>query len=91
MKATLTLRLELSQEAANLLRRPIRGEGGFQNLLRTLQAKLTDDNVLTLTPTLAGRVARYVHSYGQGGFQGRLDPILTQLTELARALEPMAA
>ena len=91
MNATLTVRLELTHAAANKLRRPIRGEGGFQNLLRTLQSKLTDGDVLTLTPVLAGRIARYVHSYGQGGFQGRLDPVLTELTELAKALEPMAA
>jgi hypothetical protein len=44
-----------------------------------------------LTPELVEKIARYVQSYGQGGFQGRLDAVLTELTALARALEPMAA
>lgn len=91
MRATLTLRLELGVGAAARLRRPVRGQGGFQNLLRTLQAQLTENNVLTLTPTLAGRIARYVRNYGDGGFQGRLGPVLAELSQLAKALEPMAA
>jgi hypothetical protein len=36
-------------------------------------------------------LARYVQNYGQGGFQGRLDTVLVELTALAKALEPMAA
>jgi hypothetical protein len=67
MRATLTVRLELTEEAAHRLRRPAKNHGGFQSLLRTLQAKLTHNNVLTLTPTLAGNVAQYVHKYGPGG------------------------
>ena len=87
----LTIRVELTDEAARALRRPVRGQGGFQTLLRTLQSRLTEGNVLTLTPAVAGRIARYVHDYGQGGFQGRLGPVLDQLVLLARTLEPLAA
>jgi hypothetical protein len=50
-----------------------------------------DDRTLILTPDLLERIARYVKSYGRGGFQGRLDAVLKQLTKLARVLEPMAA
>jgi hypothetical protein len=48
-------------------------------------------NTLVLTPDLVAKIARYVQNYGQGGFQGRLDTVLTELTALAKALEPMAA
>jgi hypothetical protein len=91
MKSTLTIRLELSEQAARALRRSVSGQGGFQSLLRALQGQLTAGNVLTLTPILAGRIARYVRNYGQGGFQGRLGPVLKELAQLAKALEPMAA
>lgn len=91
MASSLTIHLVLSPATAAALRRPVNGTGGFQSLLRTLQAQLAPDNILTLTPDLAGRIAKYVHSYGGGGFQGRLDTVLEELTELARALRPMAA
>ena len=91
MRPTLTIRLELPESAIEALQRPVRGSGGFQTLLRQLQAELRDDHVLVLTPDLVSRIARYVHDYGRGGFQGRLDGVLIALTELAKALEPMAA
>ena len=71
--------------------RPVAGSGGFQSLLRTLQGGVSDEKILVLTPELVERIARYVQSYGGGGFQGRLDAVLAELTALARALEPMAA
>ena len=48
-------------------------------------------NTLVLTPTLAGRIACYVQNYGQGGFQGRLKPVLHELAEPAKILEPLVA
>lgn len=91
MVATITVRVELSPVALDALMRPVAGSGGFQSLLRTLQAGVMADQTLVLTPDLLERIARYVKSYGRGGFQGRLDTVLTQLTTLARVLEPMAA
>jgi len=91
MVATITVRVELSPDAVEALMRPVVGSGGFQSLLRTLQAGVMADQTLILTPDLLERIARYVKSYGRGGFQGRLDAVLTQLTRLARVLEPMAA
>jgi len=91
MKATLTIRVELTEETADRLRRPATSRGGFQNVLRKPQANLTDDNVLTLIPALAGTITTYVHKYGSGGFQGRFDLVLRELTELAKAIEPIAA
>lgn len=86
-----TIRIELGADALAALRKPIVGEGGFQSLLRTLQAQIADVNVLVLTPDLTERIARYVHDYGQGGFQGRLETVLEELRKLARALLPLAA
>lgn len=86
-----TIRIELGADALAALRKPIVGEGGFQSLLRTLQAQVADANVLVLTPDLTERIARYVHDYGQGGFQGRLESVLEELRKLARALLPLAA
>jgi hypothetical protein len=91
MKATLTVRLELGDEAILALKRPVNGSGGFQSLLRSLQKQTSGTNTLVLTPDLVAKIARYVQSYGRGGFQGRLDTVLTELTALAKALEPMAA
>ena len=91
MVTTITVRVELSPQALEALMRPAVGSGGFQSLLRTLQGGVTEERVLVLTPELVERIARYVQSYGGGGFQGRLDAVLAELTALARALEPMAA
>jgi hypothetical protein len=91
MVTTITVRVELSPEALDAPRRPVAGSGGFQSLLRTLQRGVSDEKVLVLTPELDERIARYVQSYGGGGFQGRLDAVLAELTALARTLEPMAA
>jgi hypothetical protein len=59
-------------------------------LLRQIQRQV-DGNVLVLTPTLIERMAQYVHAYGNGGFQGRLDAVLREIATLARVLEPIAA
>lgn len=86
-----TIRIELGPDALAALRKPIVGEGGFQSLLRTLQSQIADANVLVLTPDLTEQIARYVHDYGQGGFQGRLETVLEELRKLARALLPLAS
>lgn len=91
MATKVSIRIELSSAAIEALMRPVVGSGGFQSLLRTLQSNVGAGGVLALSPELVERIARYVQSYGQGGFQGRLDAVLTELTSLARALEPLAA
>jgi len=88
---TITIRVELGPEALNALMRPLAGQGGFQSLLRSLQQGVDPSGVLILTPDVVERIARYVHGYGRGGFQGRLDGLLIELTKLARALERIAA
>lgn len=61
----------LTQEEVELLMKPVRGKGGFQSLLRSLQREVRG-KVLMLKPLLAARVVRYRAKYGSGGFQGRL-------------------
>lgn len=90
MIAHLTIRVELGPEAIAALQRPVKGEGGFQHLLRKLQSQI-DGTELVLTAELVEKIARYVARYGSGGFQGRLDTVLVEMTQLARALQPMAA
>lgn len=91
MRSIVSIRIELTDDARTRLLRPVRGQGGFQSLLRELQSQVVGTNTLSLTPALVAKVARYVHQYGGGGFQGRLGPVLMELVTLARALEPMAA
>jgi hypothetical protein len=52
---------------------------------------MNGETTLILTADDVARIARYVQSYGGGGFQGRLETVLSELTKLRRALEPMAA
>lgn len=91
MTATVSIRVVLPQVAIAKLQRPVNGQGGFQSLLRVLQSRIQNDNELILTPAMAAKIARYVQRYGSGGFQGRLDDVLDVLTDLAKALRPMAA
>jgi hypothetical protein len=70
------------------LARPVVGQGGFQSLLRQLQALLSNGE-LTLTPELIAKMVRYVQEYGQGGFQGRLDTVLEELKKLGEVLGPL--
>jgi hypothetical protein len=87
---TLTIHFELRPESAAALRRPVNGTGGFQSLLRTLQSQLSPTNTLTLAPELAGRIDAYVHSYGDGGFHGRLNTALCERDRPSACLRPMA-
>jgi hypothetical protein len=87
---TLTIRLEFTADTLEKHARPVVGRGGFQSLLRQIQRQV-DGNVLVLTPILIDRIAQYVHAYGNGGFQGRIDSVLRELATLARLLEPIAA
>jgi hypothetical protein len=83
-----TLTIQLSAEAAGALLRPVVGDGGFQSLLRQLQASLDDDK-LTLTSDLIAKMVRYVRDYGQVGFQGRPDAVLGELKKLSEVLRPL--
>lgn len=56
-------------------------------ILRKLQKQLTDGgSTLVLTQEDVERLTRYMHRYGEGGFQGRLDGVIGELSHLARVL-----
>lgn len=67
--------VELTTVQQELLGRPVRGQGGYQSLLRKLQANLAG-NLLRLSRQDCERIVRYASSYGQGGWQGRLRSIV---------------
>ena len=69
------LHLELTNYQLEFIKRPIRGEGGHQSLLRKLQSNL-DGRILRLNQDDCERLHRYATQYGQGGFQGRLRSIV---------------
>jgi hypothetical protein len=81
--------IDLGPGALQALRRPVRGQGGFQSLLRKLQKAISADNQLPLSRETIEQIARYVRDYGQGGFQGRLDTVLQELASLAQILTPL--
>lgn len=61
--------LTLGEEAE--LRKAVRGQGGYQTLLRELVGQIQPDNSLTVDDEQLGRIVRMC-AYGSGGFQGRL-------------------
>lgn len=84
--ATVNVRVKLSAEEAEKLRRDIEGQGGMQSLLLKLQRNLTEENVLTLTPDVIERILRYGQHYGQGGFQDRLQGVIRALKRIGISL-----
>jgi hypothetical protein len=72
--------IALLPDELEALQRPIKGQGGFQGLLRRIQNQIVG-STLVLNETDAERLLRYVDRYGQGGFQGRLQRIVQQVQE----------
>ena len=62
--------IHLSPTEVRTLRKPIRGHGGFQSLLRRLQHQL-DGRHLEVSSVDMERLRRYAAAYGRGGFQRR--------------------
>lgn len=78
--------ISLNNNEINFLQKELHGAGGFQALIARLQTKLRGSE-LELELEDVERIARYVRQYGQGGFQGRLDGVLTEIESLAKALK----
>jgi hypothetical protein len=64
------LRIHLTEREARRLARPIRGQGGWQNLLRHWQCHYSWGSVVLNDPVWIERSFRYAK--GRGGFQGRI-------------------
>jgi hypothetical protein len=67
------MKIQLSAAELSRISRPVRGQGGFQSLLRKLQKQL-DGNLLEVSEADLERLVRYSFAYGQGGFQERTKP-----------------
>lgn len=81
---SITFQLSLVHSAA--LRKKIVGTGGWQSLLRKLQKKLTNDNMLVLTEAEFKKIYTYSYKYGKGGFEDRLEGILGSIKD---AMKPV--
>ena len=65
------VKVQLSDSAAARVRKPVRGKGGFQALLRKIAKKIADDNSVLLSDDELEKLLRYSFDYGGGGFQER--------------------
>jgi hypothetical protein len=63
--------LVLTEVEVTKLKRPIRGKGGFQDLLRRLRSNLIDGRIMVDKWSDIEKVIRYSNKYGRGGFQMR--------------------
>ncbi len=77
--------IELSDEALELLNRPVRGSGGWQSLLIRIKEKIVG-NELILNVNDAAKIFKYTIEYGQGGFEDRLRPIVHEILSFTNAL-----
>lgn len=75
-------RVQVTESDFAALDRPVRGEGGFQNLLRRIRAGYDPaTGTLEISAPDAKRVMRYSADYGGGGFQERLGPLVATLAQ----------
>jgi hypothetical protein len=65
----------LTDEQVAILKQPVNGQGGFQDLLRSIGERI-ERNQLALAREEVSRIGRYASDYGQGGFQDRLTVLL---------------
>lgn len=84
----------VDRDTSALIEKPVRGEGGFQGLMRSLGSNLNSLRMsdgtrrLDLTPTQVDRIIRYARANkGSGGFQGRLARLLSTLEHIRGALD----
>ena len=76
-RATLTIKLtDLEKE---YLLKPVTGAGGWQSSLRAIQRKIVN-NTLSLTADEVDKIVKQAQSYGQGGFQDRLNMVIAAIS-----------
>jgi len=61
----------LTSDQLQELRRPEKGQGGFQRFLKRLRSRVSKTGRLTLLPSEIAQIQRYA-TRGQGGFQTRI-------------------
>ncbi|MDG6999960.1 MAG: hypothetical protein JRN15_12695 [Nitrososphaerota archaeon] len=69
--------VQLTPEEAEMVRREVTGEGGWQSHQRKLQTRLSSDNKISLTKHLIQKTREYASkSHGPGGWEQVLDGVL---------------
>lgn len=68
------MRIQLTPAEVERYQRPVRGQGGFQTLLRRIARQISPDCILEISEGDLERLIRYSFEYGQGGFQERTKP-----------------
>jgi hypothetical protein len=82
-----TINLVLSDEDLAELKKPVIGQGGFQDLLRRLQGYIVlDSDKIEIPISELETLTRYADSYGKGGFQGRLKSLADAIMEIKDAV-----
>ncbi len=67
--------IAVTQEIADWIMMPVRGNGGFQDFFRKLQSQLDYANLsLSLQPTDLGKIPQHIGNQ-PGGFENRLQPL----------------
>jgi hypothetical protein len=74
------MEISLSEAALARLTRPVRGKGGFQQLLRKLQHGV-HGAVLAVDDADHEKLSRYSHAYGAGGFQSRTGTVASEIQQ----------
>lgn len=64
--------VQLNEQEEERLHRPVIGRGGFQNLLRHIDARRVGKIVVLTDPMWIERFFRYQRQYGPGGFERRM-------------------
>lgn len=68
------MRIQLTEDDLEQLMRPVRGQGGWQSLVRRLQRQVSG-NAVELSEQDQRRILHYLLSYGTGGWQDRIASI----------------
>ena len=72
--------LELNADEVKELDRHVKGEGGFESLIRRLQKQVNHATLtLKVTDEDLADIQRYAFDYEQGGFESRLLAILSRV------------
>lgn len=74
------MRIPITPEENALIDKPINSRGGFQDLMKRLQAGRKNQNTeLEISREDAERIRRYATNYGDGGYERRLGSLVPKV------------
>ena len=68
------MRIQLTPAEVRKYQKPVRGQGGFQALLRRIVRRIDPTGAVDVSDADLEKLVRYSFEYGQGGFQERTKP-----------------